>query len=1250
MNADWPHRYEGHGKPVKAQHSYVAVLIILMLALIGWSHVLGSVHAQSTGSHRIHLGAQGCDGEHDALNFPNGNYIAFYPYAPPNRFDHLVIHYANGTIWGKPSYGSPDCPDSARCRRATFRINSTWQNCVASSRLFEIVALDEQPIFKSRLLQVIDPATKATVTLSMAVAQAADIPVTAYFAIGLAQLELASGDIDAAEHYLEHAVHLTPNVSGVHLALGIAYGQEGHFEKAIKEFNEAIRLQPNNFWAYVDLADALGRSKHSQEEITAAQQAIRLNPKVAVAYYLLGTAEGATGRVEEASHAYKKAVELKPDYFEAYAGLAFVSIFLGRTVDAWHALQKVDLTKARSSNYAAYMALASCYQAFGLWQLTETSANAAVTLKPDCVECYWYLGNSYYSLGRIDDARKAYQKALAIKPNYSAAEAGLALLAEASGDLDGAQKFFDAAYRSLADTTDERVRTTTEATILTERANIQRDLGNYGQSFEFYNQAVEKSRSIGDHKKAGATLVKIAEVYRQIGDIKTSAQWYTYALQESERARDLDGQFTALARLGILAWSMGDRAGSIRYGHQVMELWGNTSKDKNSKALMPVLFFGETGAMLGEMLADNGQPAQAIPFLQARIAGYSLGAQGETSLREIAVSSLFLADAYMRAGKYDEALNAAKRAEAIAEKYKSPEIVWAYLRIGEIREKQGDLDESLQYYERAAKVLERLGAEQQLPELQLSSREQTWGVYENLTRVSLKLYAKSPSADRLSRIFVYHEKGKTRGLLDLLDEAGVRAREGVDPTLVHKEERLRAKVSALRSLFSDETISDLRKTSLQQALKNQEAALREVHEEIAAANPKYDSLSSPKVARITDIQALLGNDAVLLEYDLGPDFSGVGVLTDRAIQVYRLPSQDVIDKALKEFLPTLRAPLFGTAEIDEHVRLAKDLYLTLLGPTRDLIRGKRHIVVVPDGDLYYLPFEALIATDEKVERPNVSLASQPYLAKAYSFSYAPSASVLVTIERNARNHRAGRAANQRPLLAFADPTPAYSPATSQVALSTRGAYEKMGVSFNRLPYSREEVRRVASVYGIGPDSSSINLGDKATKKRLEQLDLTQFRILHFATHAIVGDEVKWISQPALVLSPEGTGKGDDGLLKMSDIFNLHLNADLVVLSACETARGEMSRGEGIVGLTSAFLFAGSDSVVASLWNVNDESTSLFMEHFYVALKQGLTKAEALRKARREVMQMRIRDNATGQEESLASPYFWAPFILVGSWR
>ena len=147
-----------------------------------------------------------------------------------------------------------------------------------------------------------------------------------------------------------------------------------------------------------------------------------------------------------------------------------------------------------------------------------------------------------------------------------------------------------------------------------------------------------------------------------------------------------------------------------------------------------------------------------------------------------------------------------------------------------------------------------------------------------------------------------------------------------------------------------------------------------------------------------------------------------------------------------------------------------------------------------------------------------------------------------------------------------------------------------------------------------------------------------------AWHAVMGDEVKWITQPALIFSPDTTSGTDSDVLKMSDIFDLRLDADLVVLSACRTAAGKLYRGEGLVGLTSAFLYAGSRSVVASLWPVYDPSTSLFMEAFYKHLRGGATKAEALRLARTEIMESTIQSDAVGR---LAAPYYWAPFVLIG---
>ena len=1026
--------------------------------------------------------------------------------------------------------------------------------------------------------------------------------------------------------------------------LGIEYSRVGRLEDAISQFKEAIKLQPDYFEAYLFLGEAFGKSRRNDDEITAEQEAIRLNPKSAEAYYLLGTAFGATNHPGEAASSYAKATELKPDYFDAYAALASAYVHLQKWSASWQALQASERLTG-STNFAAYLSLATSYQTFGLWQRTVDSASQGVKLKPDCLECYWLLGYSYQNLGRADEAHKTYEQALAIKPDYAAALIGLGELAETSGDFDAAQNYLDGASRSLRGFTDRRQQIRIEGSISTERGNIMRDLGNYTEAFGFYTRAVESYRSSGDHLEEGTTLVKIAEVYRQIGDNTAAAQWYGYALEESKEAGDLDGQSTALVRLGLLSWSIGDQSASAIYGHEAEELLAKILKDPNSKVIGRRLALGETGAMWGELLAEDGKPAQAIAFLQARIAANETLAQGEATLRAIAVDSVFLADAQIRAGQYDEALESLKRAQTIAEKYKSPEVLWVYLRIGEVREKQGDLQGALRYYEQAAEVLERLGAGQQLPELQLSSREQTWGLYENLSRVSLELYAKTPSADLLNQAFTYHERGRARALLDLLNDAGVRAREGVAPKLVEQENQLRAKISALENAFSDQGISDLKKTNLQQGLEVQEAALKGVHEEIASANSRYVSLA-PQTATIAEVQALLGSDTVLLEYDLGPDFSGVGVLTSTEVQVYRLPGQEVINKALEEFLPTLKAPLIGKAEIDRHVELAKRLYLTLLGPVLSQIQGKHHIVIVPDDRLYYLPFEALIATDKGPNESTNSLTSQAYLGKTYDFSYAPSASVLVTLERI----EAGKESPRRALLAFGDPALQSSPAPAQVALSTRGAYEEMGVGFERLPYSAEEVRGVAAAYGIKPDSNSIYLGSKATKKTLMGLDLTQYSILHFATHAVMGDQVKWINQPALILSPDLTGEPDDGLLKMSEIFNLQLNASLVVLSACETARGKTSRGEGIVGLTSAFLFAGSRSVVASLWDVNDESTSLFMEYFYAALNQGLTKGDALSKARRELMYSQIKNTATGEEESLSSPYYWAPFILVGEWN
>ena len=194
----------------------------------------------------------------------------------------------------------------------------------------------------------------------------------------------------------------------------------------------------------------------------------------------------------------------------------------------------------------------------------------------------------------------------------------------------------------------------------------------------------------------------------------------------------------------------------------------------------------------------------------------------------------------------------------------------------------------------------------------------------------------------------------------------------------------------------------------------------------------------------------------------------------------------------------------------------------------------------------------------------------------------------------------------------------------------------------------DEVRGIAGIWGVLLDSPHVNLQARASVKRVQELDLSRYRILHFATHAVLQDEIHQATQPALVLSPEGND-GQPGLLQFRDIVNLKLNADLVVLSACNTRLGQLKHGEGIVGMTRAFLYAGADSVVVSLWKVFDQSTSVFMQRFHHWLKEGKVKVEALRQAKLDMLKETL-FLGTGIKEWLASPCYWAPFIIVGDWK
>jgi CHAT domain-containing protein len=270
--------------------------------------------------------------------------------------------------------------------------------------------------------------------------------------------------------------------------------------------------------------------------------------------------------------------------------------------------------------------------------------------------------------------------------------------------------------------------------------------------------------------------------------------------------------------------------------------------------------------------------------------------------------------------------------------------------------------------------------------------------------------------------------------------------------------------------------------------------------------------------------------------------------------------------------------------------------------------------------LHYLPFETLRAAGPGIP--------PQCLIERFPISYMPSVSVLAELEK-----RAPARARRFDLLAYGDP--AYARAVGPSSTSedlVRGIYESAGVRFPPLPNTRREVEAVGRLFPA--ERTKIFLGTDATEASVKHMNLSDYRLVHFATHAIVDDRIP--ARSGVVFSLVNTGL-EDGILRMNEVFNLEMSADLVVLSACQTGLGSLIRAEGMVGLTRAFLYAGARRVAVSLWDVNDLTAPDFMQSFYRGLRQGEAPASALRSAKIEMLH--------SDSPVRANPYFWAPFVL-----
>lgn len=534
------------------------------------------------------------------------------------------------------------------------------------------------------------------------------------------------------------------------------------------------------------------------------------------------------------------------------------------------------------------------------------------------------------------------------------------------------------------------------------------------------------------------------------------------------------------------------------------------------------------------------------------------------------------------------------------------------------------------------------------------------------------------------------EAGRARSLLDLLGETGTEITEGVPAELLQrKRDNLNRQQEIGTELTGINVNTEQKKSAgdLEGELERLQTESDQIENQIRAASPRYASLTAPQPLTLAETQQrVLDDRTVLLEYNLGDQASYLWAIGNKSVSLYKLPARATIEGQIaslrEQILPaglrrsilqlsgdqqrglnlgnaanTGNAGATGAAgNASSYATAANAVYKTAVEPAASVI-GDRRILVVADGALSYIPFGAFVTAPGGTD-----YAALPYLIKTNEIAYAPSASVVAAISGQPRANAGNRA-----MLLIADPVFSQSDPRArggQGAGAQTGSEATRGLSLGsaltdvagapaqttaatgnaaptlaRLSGTAVEAQQIAQLARAAQTRADTWAGLEASENNLTAKDLKPYRVVHIATHGLLNAERPQFT--GLVFSLVGN-RTEDGFLRTDEVFNLRLGGPLVMLSACETGLGKEKRGEGVIGLTRAFMYAGAPTVGVSLWSVSDRSTAELMTNFYRRLLtgQGQPTAASMREAQTQMI----------ASKRFSQPFYWAPFVIVGDWR
>ncbi len=780
------------------------------------------------------------------------------------------------------------------------------------------------------------------------------------------------------------------------------------------------------------------------------------------------------------------------------------------------------------------------------------------------------------------------------------------------------------------------------------------DAADWQQALIEYRLALPLFKAAGDQNRQALAYYNIGMAHMGLGDGERAFEYLHQALAIRVKTGDRAGQADALTSIGRVQSERGELPAAVDSLRKALTLREAIGDERSE---------GFTRTLLGRAYFDSGNSELALTHLDRAMSSRVTGGDR----RGAAATQLVLAEVQARTGDQGAAIQSAVAALATFKDLGDDNNVARALRqIGESSGKLGHLEEALNRFQEASAAVERVRGRVSNPELRATLSGRQHDIHFSHVNGLMMLHETSSRPEHLAAALETNERGRARSLIDMLSESKLDIRRGVDSGLVKKERDLvdviGVKSERLMLLLARDKNSSAARALLQD-VNALGAELEEVQSAIRKESPEYAALVEPKTLDISQLQQLLDENTCLIEYSLGEEASYAWIMCRDAIRGVRLASRRNIEDSARQVSALITAR--GASSIGEtagarQLRIAgsdesyKDalrrlshLAVTSLGGFGDATR----LLVVADGALQYVPFAMLLH--------QASTNEERTLIADYEIVTMPSASVLA-VQRDRMRSRAspsaGIAVIADPVFDRTDarlarssiPVPTASADTddttrilehlSQPAAPATSASAKPQSVIPRLPFTRNEADAILSVAKGQKNFRAVDFA--ATKDAVLGGALKDYRIIHFATHGFLDTERPTLSSIVLSLV-DRNGKPRDGFLRAQELYNMELNADLVVLSACQTGLGKSIEGEGLIGLTRGLMYAGAQRVVVSLWNVSDRATAALMTRFYQEmLVAGKPPSAALRAAQLEIMKIK------GWE----SPYYWAPFIMQGDWR